>query len=62
MNTPYVKSWEDDRREEIAKLTKKGIVPFAKDVEAGKASHAEGLVAAMGQAAGGVKDIPLQKK
>jgi len=33
LNTPYVRSWEEERPEEIKALTSKGLVPFAKDVE-----------------------------
>lgn len=57
LNTDYVKSWEDKRPDEVRSLVAKGIVPFEKDAEEGKANISEGLVAAMGQCAGAVKEV-----
>lgn len=57
LNSAYVKSWEDERPDKIRELTSKGIVPFAIDVEQGKVLPSEGLTAALGQSAGGVKEI-----
>ena len=57
LNSPYVKSWEEARPEEIGRLVSKGIIPFEKDLEDGKARPSEGLVAALGQCAGGVHEV-----
>ena len=50
----YIRSWEDDRPEEVKKLCAQGIVPLAHDMDNDKEVDIPFL---MGQVAGAIKDI-----
>mmetsp|Transcript_7778 Transcript_7778/g.16753 ORF Transcript_7778/g.16753 Transcript_7778/m.16753 type:complete len:349 (+) Transcript_7778:58-1104(+) len=62
MKTPYVVDWETNRSDEIKKLTSQGTIPFAKDVQEGKASPSEFFPSLMGQVAGAVTSIKPAKE
>jgi len=56
-NTPYVKSWNVDRADEIEKLTSEGIVPFMNELKQSREKGTdfdvtEAIPLLMGQIAG----------
>mmetsp|Transcript_42367 Transcript_42367/g.111598 ORF Transcript_42367/g.111598 Transcript_42367/m.111598 type:complete len:346 (+) Transcript_42367:31-1068(+) len=56
LKTPYVQDWAK-RTAELETLTSQGKVPFVIDLAEQRVGPAEGLTAAMGQAAGGVREV-----
>ncbi|TCD61414.1 hypothetical protein EIP91_008448 [Steccherinum ochraceum] len=59
--TPYVASWEDQRQEEIRKLTSEGKIPHDLELEAHPEKSVEGRMWLMGKVAGSIKDIKSAK-
>ena len=60
--TPYVKDWEENRREEIKELTGRGILPAYHDIQkreknGEEVDRSEVQYWLMGQAAGAVNSI-----
>jgi len=53
---PYLSGW-DERQDEVRALTSKGVVPWAMEFRAEKATMSDFVTHIMGQAAGGVHDI-----
>lgn len=61
MKTDYVKSWEA-RPQEVLELTSKGVIPWIKEVQEGKAKQSEFFPALMGQCAGAINDVKPAKE
>lgn len=53
---PYLSGW-DERQDEVKELTGKGVVPWAMEFRAEKATMSDFVTQIMGQAAGGVTEI-----
>lgn len=63
-NTPYVRNWNENRTDEITKLTAQGIVPFAHELKKARENEEDFDISAafpllMGQVAGAVSAVCL---